>query len=110
LAALVKDLHETPKPLIQKALDVTTKSDRVTLVKVKIPWKTEKVKVLKVNKKGRSIGFKSDGSDLAVSVSGSKSKVTIAGKEAKRSAIKTGMTCTVTHQGDSTTARMIECN
>jgi tripartite-type tricarboxylate transporter receptor subunit TctC len=110
LAALVKDLHETPKPLVQRALDVTTKSDRVTLVKVKIPWKTEKVKVLKVNKKGRRIGFKSDGSDVAVSVSGSKSKVTIADKEAKRSAIKAGMTCTVTHQGDGTTARAVACN
>lgn len=110
LAELIKDLHDTPKALVQRALDVTTKSDRVTLVKVKIPWKTEKVKVLKVGNKGRSIGFKSGGSDMSVSVSGSKSKVTIAGKKAKRSAIKTGMTCAVSHQGDRTTARTIECN
>ncbi|MGE0651021.1 MAG: Bug family tripartite tricarboxylate transporter substrate binding protein [Alphaproteobacteria bacterium] len=110
LAALVKDLHETPKPLIQRALDVTTKSDKVTLVKVKIPWKTEKVKVVDVKKKGRRIGFKSDGDDVTVSVSGSKSKVSIDGKAAKRSAIKAGMTCTVTHQGDRTTAKTIACN
>ncbi|MGE0650911.1 MAG: Bug family tripartite tricarboxylate transporter substrate binding protein [Alphaproteobacteria bacterium] len=109
LEALVKGLFATPPETVAKMLDVTTKSDRVKLVKVELPWKTDEVKIEASRRDGRSLVFKSGGEKVTVSVSGSQSDVKVAGKKAKRSAIKPGMTCKVTHQGDRTTAKAIDC-
>jgi hypothetical protein len=109
LEALVKSLFATPPETVAKMLDVTSKSDRVKLVKVELPWKTNEVKIEESRRDGRSLVFKAGGKKVMVSVSGSKSEVKIAGKKVKRSGIKAGMTCKVTHQGNRTTAKSIEC-
>jgi len=109
LTALITNLFQTPKAKIAEFLDVTTKSDKVKLVKVKIPFQTQKVKVTGVKRGGSRVSFEHDGRKVTVSVSGSKSKVTVAGKKAKRKAIKAGMTCEITHQGHRTRAKTIAC-
>ena len=106
---LIANLFKTPKPMIQRYLDVTTKSKKVKLVKVKIPFRTDTVTVSGVKRKGRRVSFKIGGKKVTVKVSGSKTKVTIAGKATKRKAIKTGMNCTITHQGHRTRAKTIAC-
>jgi tripartite-type tricarboxylate transporter receptor subunit TctC len=109
LHALVLNLFKTPKSMIDRYLAVTTKSTKVKLVKVKIPWQTQTVKVTAVKRKGGRVSFKLKGKKVTVKVSKSKTKITIAGKKAKRSAVKAGMSCKITHQGNRTAANAITC-
>lgn len=109
LEALVVDLFKTPKDMIKRYLDVTTKSETVKLVKVKIPYNTDKVKVSGIKRKGGRVSFKLKGEKVTVRV-GKKAKITIAGKKVKRSAVKVGMTCDITHQGDRGRAKTIICD
>ena len=110
LKTLIVNLFKTPKPMIDEFLAVTTKSDKVKLVKVKIPFRTDKVKVSGVKRKGRRVSFKMGGKKVTVKVSKSRTKITIAGKKGKRSSVKTGMTCKITHQGNRTEAKSIACD
>ena len=110
LDVLIANLFKTDKKLIERALEVTTKSTKVKLVKVKIPWLTNKVKVSKVKRRGRRVSFKAGGHKVTVKVSKSKTKITIAGKKAKRSAVKAGMTCAITHKGSKSRAKSIKCD
>lgn len=110
LDRLIAELYKTPKALIARAKQVTTESDKVKLVKVEIPLKTEEVKISGIKREGRRVSFKSADGKVTVRVSGSKTKVTIAGKKAKRSALEAGMTCKITHQGNSSRAKSIACN
>lgn len=110
LDKLIGELYKTPKEQIARALEVTTKSDKVKLVKVKIPVKTTKAKVTGAKRGGRRITFMDGAEKVTVRVSGSKTKVTIAGKKAKRKAVKAGMTCAFTHQGNGSRAKAIACD
>ena len=110
LKSLIANLFKTPKPLIEEFLEVTTKSDKVKLVKVKIPVRTDKVKVTKTKRKGRRVSFKLNGKKVTVKVSKSRTKITVAGKKGKRSSVKAGMTCKITHQGNRTEAKSIDCD
>lgn len=73
------------------------------------PEFTDTVKVSAVKKKGRRVEFDFKGKKIQVRVSGSRTKVTIGGKQAKRSAIKAGMTCEITHLGPNSRAKKIAC-
>ncbi|MDX1483359.1 MAG: hypothetical protein R3229_02655 [Alphaproteobacteria bacterium] len=73
------------------------------------PVFTDTVTVSAVKRKGRRVSFKLKGKDMTVRVSGSRTKVTIGGKKAKRSAIKAGMTCEITHLGPNSRAKKIAC-
>ena len=110
LKSLIANLFKTPKPLIEEFLEVTTKSDKVKLVKVKIPVRTDKVKVTGTKRKGRRVSFKLKGKKVTVKVSKSRTKITVAGKKGKRSSVKAGMTCKITHQGNRTEAKSIDCD
>jgi hypothetical protein len=109
LDKLIGDLYKTPKSLIKRAMAVTTKSDKVKLVKVKIPVKTTKAKVTGTKRGGRRISFMDNGHKVTVRVSKSKTKVSIGGKKAKRKAVKVGMTCAFKHQGKGSRAKAIAC-
>lgn len=109
LDKLISDLYKTPKSLIKRAMAVTTKSDKVKLVKVKIPVKTTKAKVTGTKRGGRRISFMDNGHKVTVRVSKSKTKVSIGGKKAKRKAVKVGMTCAFKHQGKGSRAKSIAC-
>ncbi len=87
--------------------DIVTKTEAM-LAKLN-PEFTETVKVTGVKRKGRNIAFKGKKGAMEVSVSKSSTKVSIGGKKAKRSAIKVGMTCTITHLGPNSRAKKIAC-
>ncbi len=68
------------------------------------------MKVTAVKRKGRRVSFKLKGQKVTVKVSKSKTKITIAGQKAKRSAVKAGMTCKITHKGSRSRAKSIACD
>ncbi len=73
------------------------------------PVFTDTVKVSAVKRKGRRVLFNLKGKSVTIKVSKSRTKVTIGGKKAKRSAIKPGMTCKITHLGPNSRAKKIAC-
>jgi hypothetical protein len=73
------------------------------------PVFTDTVKVTGIKRKGRRVQFDLKGKSVTVRVSGSSTKVTIGGKKAKRSKIKVGMTCKITHLGPNSRAKKIAC-
>ena len=100
VAKRVAELADTPN-------DVVTMTEAM-LAKLN-PVITETVKVTGVKRKGRRIAFKGKKGAMEVSVSKSSTKVTVAGKKAKRSMIKVGMTCKITHLGPNSRAKKIAC-
>jgi tripartite-type tricarboxylate transporter receptor subunit TctC len=67
-------------------------------------------KITAIKKGGRTISFKvNKGRTHNVKVSGSKTKITVNGKPAKRSALKTGMTCRFIYPKKNKTAKSIAC-
>ena len=87
----------------------TVKKTEAMLNKIKPPSFTDTVKVTAVKRKGRRISFQKKGKSLTIKVSKSRTKVTIGGKKAKRSKIKVGMTCKITHLGPNSRAKKIAC-
>lgn len=70
---------------------------------------TIKTTISKVSGKGRKVSFKAGKATHTVSVSGRHTKIQIAGKRGKRSAIRVGMTCSVTYPGNKQQAKAIIC-
>ncbi len=111
LQSLLQEMYDTPPDIVTALRDASEPTGPVVMAK--IPVVTAKVKLGKVAKGGKKVSFK--GKDEkgqavkgSVGVSGKKTKVTVAGQPAKASALKTGMSCTVTYQGRA--ARMIACD
>lgn len=100
VAKRVKALANTPEDIVSKTEAMLAKLN---------PVFTDTVKVSGIKRKGRRIEFSLKGKKVSVRVSKSSTKVTIAGKKAKRSAIKVGMTCKVTHLGPNSRAKKIAC-
>jgi tripartite-type tricarboxylate transporter receptor subunit TctC len=73
------------------------------------PVFTDTVKVTGIKRKGRRVMFMLKGKAVTIKVSKSRTKVTIGGKKAKRSKIKAGMTCKITHLGPNSRAKKIAC-
>jgi tripartite-type tricarboxylate transporter receptor subunit TctC len=92
------------------ATDPETVTETEAMLKKLNPQFTETVKISGVQSKGRKLEFPHKGKTVSVSVSNSGTKVTIGGKKAKRSAIKAGMTCKITHLGPNSRAKTIACN
>jgi tripartite-type tricarboxylate transporter receptor subunit TctC len=67
-------------------------------------------KISAIKKGGRNISFKvRKGRTHKVKVSGKRTEITISGKSAKRSALKTGMTCRFIYPKKNKTAKSIAC-
>ena len=96
----VKALANTNPETVQKTEAMLSKLN---------PVFTDTVEVTGVKRKGRRVMFKVKGKTVTVKVSGSRTKVTIGGKKAKRSKIKAGMTCKITHLGPNSRAKKIAC-
>jgi len=77
--------------------------------KRKLVYRTVSTKIAAVKRRGGRIYFLDGGEKVQASVSGKRTKITIAGKKAKRSAVKTGMTCDVNYAGSYTRAKSIAC-
>ncbi|HXF54444.1 MAG TPA: hypothetical protein VNK52_10015 [Hyphomicrobiaceae bacterium] len=69
-----------------------------------------KGKVEAVGNEGREVTIKTgDGKTFKASISGSRTNVMIGGKKAERSALKTGMECTVDAEKDGAEAKSVDC-
>jgi hypothetical protein len=70
-----------------------------------------KVKFDEVQRGGRVLLFKHGGKPMKLRVSGSRSEISVAGKVSPRSALKTGMTCSLNwaKRGDRVEARKVVC-
>jgi tripartite-type tricarboxylate transporter receptor subunit TctC len=91
------------------ATDPDTVAKTEAMLKKLNPEFTDTVKISGVKRKGRRLEFSLKGKPVTIRVSGSRTKVTIAGKKAKRSAIKAGMTCKITHLGPNSRAKKVAC-
>lgn len=78
--------------------------------KRKLVYRTAKVTITGIKRKGGRIYYKDGSKKFYVSVSGKKTKVTVGGKKAKKSKIKVGMICDVNHAGAYTRAKSVACN
>lgn len=99
----------TRRILALAATPADTVKKTESMLKKLNPTFTQTVKVTGTKRKGRRISFKDKGNEMTVRISGSRTKVTIGGKKAKRSKIKVGMTCEITHQGSGSRAKKIAC-
>ncbi|MBT3792397.1 MAG: hypothetical protein HN658_02790 [Rhodospirillales bacterium] len=87
---------------------VTVKKTEAMLNRLN-PSFTETVKVTGTKRKGRRVLFMKKGKSITIKVSKSRTKVSIGGKKSKRSKIKAGMMCKITHLGPNSRAKKIAC-
>jgi tripartite-type tricarboxylate transporter receptor subunit TctC len=107
MAALVKRIYGMPKNTIEDVRAILASSSGVS--KRKANYYDVNAKILEVKRKGGRISFMEKGKKVQASVGGRGTKITIAGKKAKRSALKTGLDCTITYEGHRTEAKTIAC-
>jgi hypothetical protein len=70
---------------------------------------TVSVKIIEVNKGGREIKFTVAGKTETAGVSARATKITVGGKKVRRNAIKPGLACKVTYNGNGSKAKAIAC-
>ena len=105
---LIRDLYNTPKEIVALAAKATSDSSAIQTSTAVIPVTTHKGKITKIKRGGRRVSWSGGGKKGKLRVSGRRTKVTIAGKEAKRKALKVGMSCTFKIKGVSA-ALAINC-
>jgi tripartite-type tricarboxylate transporter receptor subunit TctC len=109
LQALIEELFDSPKEILDLAQQALL--PRVALAKAKlVPLKKDKGKVAEVQKGGRSIVFMVGGKKVKAKISGSRTRIKIGGKDAKRGALKAGMTCQVSYPAPGQEATRVECD
>ena len=102
MTSLLKDMYATPPELIEALQKASKAPGKVAIVK--LPVITATGKLTRVQAKGKKLRFKGKSTKgekvkARLSVKGKKTKITVGGKKAKASALKKGMTCTVTYKG-----------
>jgi tripartite-type tricarboxylate transporter receptor subunit TctC len=107
---LLKEMYATPANIVEALREASKPTGPVQMAK--IPVITAKVKLAKVSKDGKKFRFKGKDGD-GKSVKGraklsKKASIMVGGKKAKASALKNGMSCTLTYKGRS--ARKIACD
>ncbi len=110
MESLLKEMYSTPAEIVSALREASKPTGPVQMAK--IPVITAKVKLRKVSKDGKKFRFKGKDGD-GKSVKGraklsKKASITVGGKKAKASALKDGMSCTLTYKGRS--AREIACD
>jgi tripartite-type tricarboxylate transporter receptor subunit TctC len=104
---IVVKMAAAPKSTLAKMETVSQFKGQAQKAKVELAKHTGKVTASK--KGGRQIVIDYKGKNVMAKVSGSRTKVTVDGKEAKRSAVKVGMTCTFTYPAPGEEAKNIDC-
>ncbi|MDH3241365.1 MAG: hypothetical protein OEO83_11940 [Alphaproteobacteria bacterium] len=104
---MITEVASAPKATIAKLSDAL--KFRGKMEKAKISYIKDTGPVVATAKGGRVITIQKDGKKLKARVSGRSTKVTIGGKKAKRSAIKTGMTCTLVYPAPGQQAKEVNC-
>jgi tripartite-type tricarboxylate transporter receptor subunit TctC len=104
---IVGKLAATPKPVLAKLDDLLTYKGKAETAKVEGLKHTGKV--TKTEDGNREIFLMHEGKEVMAKVSGSRTKLTVDGAEAKRDAVKVGMTCTFTYDEPGAEAKAIDC-
>lgn len=109
LDSLMAEAYKTPKALLNKIAALRKPKGKVQMRATN--YRTVDGKISKIRAKGRRmmVMFKEKGKRVRAKVHGRMTKVTIGGKRAKGKAIKVGMTCKITYEGDNTFAKSIAC-
>jgi tripartite-type tricarboxylate transporter receptor subunit TctC len=105
---LIRKIYATPRTVVALAQDATKYTEPTE--KAKIQFETVKGALTEIEKGGRVLKLQlAGGDDVKTKISGSRTAVTVGGAKAKRSALKVGMTCSVTYTGDGTEAKQVDC-
>ena len=110
VADLVTSLMAKSPDIVNATVDALSRKDRteVHFAKLKVIEVTSTIAAVK--KGGRVITFKAKGGKThQASISGSRTKVSVGGKDARRSALKAGMNCTIKYTGNKSTAESVSC-
>jgi tripartite-type tricarboxylate transporter receptor subunit TctC len=105
----IKELYSYPKSIVEAAKKALQYEGNIKISKAVIPVETMSGAITSITRGGRRVSFKGpDGKIKKASVSGRNTTIMVAGKEAKRQALKEGLTCKLTFQASA--AKKIECN
>lgn len=109
LQSLMSEAYQTPRPLLDKI--AVLRKPKGTVQMRATNYRTVDGKISKIRAKGRRmmVMFEEKGKRVRAKVHGRMTKVMIGGKRAKGKAIKVGMTCKITYEGDNTFAKSIVC-
>jgi hypothetical protein len=102
---VVERLAKMPKPLYARYNHIL-KDPKSPIRQVK--WQIVEGKISKIAKKGR-FEFESGGKTMKARMTNGYTKVSIGGKKAKTKAIKVGMTCKISWEGDKSYAGKMDC-
>ncbi len=108
VAALVKRLFGTPKPIIERARWAVSNRNFVAKVKLKVLQGT----ITKIRTKGRRMRIQvkdASGKMVSAKVHGRRTKIRIGGNKAKRKDLKAGLNCKISYIGPGSTAAKINC-
>ncbi len=106
---LIDRIYTSSPRAIALAKEAVTSEKKTQITKKDIPVNTVSATIASVEDGGREIHFKVKNEVHQVSVSGSRTSVSVGGKESSRGAIKEGMMCDVSYQGDGSEAKKIAC-
>lgn len=109
LDALIKKAYATPARLIARIIKLRQPRGKVEMRAAS--FQVVDGKIVKIRAKGRrmAIYFKDKGKAVRAKVHGRNTNIRVGGKKADRSAIKVGMTCKITYEGDDSFAKTIVC-
>lgn len=110
VAAMVTEVYSSSPEAVQLARAIVTSNEKLETRKEN--FYTVDVKLMDLKKKNRELHFMDKGKTARAVLSGGRhgTKITVGGKAAKRSALKAGMSCKVTYEGDLTVAKSVACN
>ncbi len=105
--SIIEEIVSAPKSLVERVSAYMNPGKAAEKRASKL--RTVSSAIVEIKRKGRRLVINDKGKRATVKVSGSRTKVTMDGKKAKRSAIKTGMSCAVTYEGHNTEAASVAC-
>ncbi|MFM1814954.1 MAG: hypothetical protein RLZ98_1649, partial [Pseudomonadota bacterium] len=103
----VNEMFEIPADVVEAAKQARNFQGNIQISKAVIPIETISGKLVAIAKKGARVTVEGGGKSQKANVSGRNTKITIAGKEAKRDALKEGMSCKLIYQASA--AKEIAC-
>lgn len=106
-AALVTQLWHTSRGALVRIQ--TLLASKKGLEKRKTHYRTVNAALTKTNRKRSKIYFLDKAKQVSAAISGRHTKITISGKKAKRKALKKGMNCAITYEGDKSLAKTVAC-
>jgi len=106
VAAFLKSVYATPKHIVERTKAILAARK---IEKRKANWRTTNAKLLSIKRGGRVLTFEYEGKTIRVRVSGRATKLSVGGKRARRSKLKAGMSCKITHEGHRSVAKKVSC-